>query len=221
MLTKKHKNNSKMRYIYQYYIKRIFDLLLALTLLLVSSPMILIACILIKVDSEGPVIFKQTRIGKDCKEFTIYKLRTMKLQTHDKDGRKLRDRERVTRMGKIIRKLSLDELPQLINIIKGEMSFIGPRPLLVRYLPFYTEEELRRHDVLPGITGLAQINGRSFLSWEERFAYDVEYVDNISLNLDIKILFKTINKVFKGEGTSTIRPKNLVDFDKHRSYGIK
>lgn len=214
----KYKNQTIKQYIYQYYIKRSMDFLIALILLVVSSPFILISCILIKIDSKGPAIFKQTRIGKDTKQFTIYKLRTMKLETHNKNGRKLRDRERVTRAGKIIRKLSLDELPQLINIVKGEMSFIGPRPLLVRYLPYYTYEEMRRHNVLPGITGLAQINGRSFLNWEDRFAYDVKYVENISFKLDIQIFLKTIYKVLNGEGTSAIRPKNMVDFDEHRNY---
>ena len=214
----KHKNPTRRQFVYQYYIKRSVDLILALILLIITSPFILIGCILVKVDSKGPVMFTQTRIGKECKEFMIYKLRTMKQQTHDESGIKLRDRERVTRAGKLIRKLSLDELPQLINIIKGEMSFIGPRPLLVRYLPYYTDEEIRRHNVLPGITGLAQINGRSFLNWEERFAYDVKYVDNISLKLDLYIVLKTIYKIFSGEGTSAIRPKNMVDFDEHRNY---
>ena len=134
----------------------------------------------------------------------------------DEHGCKIRDRHRVTKAGSIIRKLSIDELPQLYNIFKGDMSFVGPRPLLVRYLPYYTMEELRRHDVRPGITGLAQINGRGNLQWEERFRYDLQYVDNVSLILDLKIVLKTIKKVFKQEGTSTIRPAFLVDFDVHR-----
>lgn len=148
--------------------------------------------------------------------FKIYKLRTMDTREFDEDGNKIRDRNRVTRSGKIIRKLSLDEIPQFFNILKGDMSFIGPRPLVVRYLPYYTEEELRRHDVLPGITGLAQVNGRGYLQWEDRFKYDLEYVDNVSLSLDVKILFLSIYTVIKKEGTSTIRPADLVDFDIHR-----
>ena len=140
----------------------------------------------------------------------------MDTKTHDEFGNKLRDRDRVTKSGKIIRKLSLDETPQFINILKGEMSFIGPRPLLVRYLPYYTEREMHRHDVKPGITGLAQVNGRGFLQWEQRFEFDLFYVENLSLLLDLKIIFKTIKSVFSREGTSTIRPSDLVDFDIHR-----
>ena len=218
MSKSKTKRLTTTPYIYQHHLKRACDFLPALILLLITSPFVIISCVLIKIESKGSVMFTQTRIGKDCKKFTIYKLRTMKIETHDNNGRKLRDRERVTRAGKIIRKLSLDELPQLINIIKGEMSFIGPRPLLVKYLPYYTDEEMRRHDVLPGITGLAQINGRSFLNWEERFTFDVEYVENISFKLDIKIILKTIYKVFSAEGTSAVRPKDMVDFDEHRNY---
>lgn len=214
----KFKFTFKKDKIYKKYIKRVLDFSFALFFLILSVPFIFIGYILIKLDSKGSAFFTQTRIGKDCKEFKIYKLRTMKLETHAKDGRKLKDRERVTKSGKIIRKFSIDELPQLLNILKGDMSFVGPRPLLVRYLPYYTEEEIRRHDVLPGITGLAQINGRSNLQWEERFQYDLEYVEKLSFKLDVKILLKTIQKVFGGSNTSTIRPKGLVDFDKHRDY---
>ncbi|MBM4761464.1 sugar transferase [Bacillus sp. B15-48] len=204
--------------IYKNYIKRYLDFTFAFTFLVISIPLTVICCILIKLDSKGPAFFKQTRIGKNCKEITIYKLRTMKIESCDKNGKKLRDRERLTRVGKIIRKLSIDELPQLFNILKGDMSFIGPRPLLVRYLPYYSEREINRHNVLPGITGLAQVNGRSYLQWEERFDYDLNYVGNLSFKLDVKILIITIIKVLKTEGTSTIRPKELVDFDKYREY---
>lgn len=207
--------------IYKNYIKRILDFIFAFILLILSFPFIAISCILIKVDSKGPAIFKQTRIGKNCEKITLFKLRTMILETHDNNGNKLRDRERITRVGKIIRKLSIDELPQLLNVLKGDISFIGPRPLLVRYLPYYSEEEIKRHNVLPGITGLAQINGRSYLQWEERFNFDLNYVENLSFKLDAKILLITIIKVFKTEGTSTIRPKELVDFDEHRGYNKK
>jgi len=142
----------------------------------------------------------------------------MIVRTHDETGRKLDDKDRVTRVGRVIRRLSIDELPQLVNIIKGDMSFVGPRPLLVRYLPYYTDSELRRHEVRPGITGLAQINGRGFLQWEERFKYDLEYVDNLSFLLDAKILLRTVYQVLSGEGSSTDRPSYLVDFDEHRRF---
>lgn len=208
----------KHQYIYNKYIKRSFDFAVASLVLILTSPILLFVMILIKLDSNGPALFQQTRIGKNNKEFTIYKLRTMNQNMYNEKHEKIRDRDRVTKVGKIVRKLSLDELPQLINIVKGEMSFIGPRPLLVRYLPYYNDHEIKRHSVLPGITGLAQINGRSFLNWEERFDFDVTYVHNISFVLDVKILYKTLVKVLKGEGTSTIRPPNLVDFDKHRGF---
>lgn len=204
--------------IYENYVKGILDCLFALIILILSLPLILISCLLIKIDSKGPVIFTQIRVGKDCKRFKLYKMRTMKLNTHDDSGRKLDDKERVTRVGKVLRKLSLDELPQMVNILKREMSFIGPRPLLIRYLPYYTDEEIERHRVLPGITGLAQINGRSNLQWEDRFKYDIEYVNNISFVLDMKILYKTILKVIKGDDTSTVRPDYLVDLDEHRNF---
>lgn len=204
--------------IYRRYVKRSLDFILALVLLIITLPFTIIACIFIVLDSEGLPIFTQIRIGKGAQKFKIYKLRTMKLQAFDEDGNKIRDRHRVTRVGRIVRKLSIDELPQLLNILKGEMSFIGPRPLLVRYLPYYTDEEMRRHDVLPGITGLSQINGRSNLQWEERFQYDVDYVDNISFKLDMQIFWITIKKVFEGADTSTIRRSDIVDFDEHRNY---
>lgn len=206
------------RRVYTDYVKRFIDFWLALVLGILTSPIILFAYILIRLDSEGDGFFKQERIGKDSKKFVIYKLRTMKLESKDENEQKIRDRDRLTKVGRIIRSLSLDELPQLLNILKGEMSFIGPRPLLVRYLPYYTEEENRRHDVLPGVAGLAQVNGRSFLQWEERFQYDVEYVDNVSFIMDLKILVQTIYKVIKREGTSAIRPEKLVDFDVHRNF---
>lgn len=203
---------------YRRYIKRTLDFIFSLILLIVSVPFILIGSLFIVLDSKDSPIFTQIRIGKDCKEFKIYKLRTMKLEEFDKNGNKIRDRDRVTRVGKIIRKLSIDELPQLFNILKGEMSFIGPRPLLIRYLPYYTDEEIRRHKVLPGITGLSQVNGRSNLQWEDRFELDVKYVDNISFKLDVEIFCKTIKKVFVGSDTSTIRRSDIVDFDEHRDY---
>lgn len=206
-----------MNSFYNKVIKRGLDFLFALALLVLGLPFLLIGILLIKIDSKGPVFFSQERIGHLNKPFTIYKLRTMSLETH-RDGIKLRDRERVTKSGRIIRKLSIDELPQLINILRGDMSFVGPRPLLPRYYPYYTDEELKRHDVRPGITGLAQIKGRGNLQWEERFSYDLYYVNNLSPLLDLQIVLKTIQKVIKSEGTSTVRPPNLVDFDVHRNF---
>lgn len=204
------------RKIYRDYVKRILDFLLALVGITIGIPFILIAAIFIKLDTPGPVFFTQERVGYKGKLFKIYKLRTMDTRAVDKHGKKIRDRNRVTKSGKIIRKLNIDELPQFWNIIKGEMSFIGPRPLLPRYYPYFNAEEDRRHDVLPGITGLAQVNGRGFLQWEERFAYDLEYVDNLSFKLELQIIWQTIKSVLKNEGTSTVRPEGLVDFDVHR-----
>ena len=201
---------------YNKIIKRIFDFFISFIFLIIALPFMILSSIFIKLDSSGPIFFVQERIGYKTQKFKIYKLRTMKTEAFDEQGEKIRDRDRITRAGKIIRKLSLDELPQFLNVLKGEMSFIGPRPLLPRYLPFYTEEENRRHNVRPGITGLAQVNGRGFLQWEDRFKYDVKYVDNVSFLLDLKIIFMTIKSVLKREGTSTIRPENLVDFDLHR-----
>jgi len=185
---------------YRRYIKRVLDLVLALVLVVLFSPVMLLAAIAIKIeDPSGPVLFKQKRPGKDAKIFTIYKFRTMRVET-EKDGRPLSDMERLTKVGAFLRKSSIDELPQLFNIIRGEMSFIGPRPLLIEYLERYTPEQMRRHEVLPGISGWAQVNGRNAISWEEKFKYDVWYVDHLSFMLDLKIALMTIYKVFKGEG---------------------
>lgn len=185
---------------YRRYIKRVLDLVLALVLVVLFSPVMLLAAIAIKIeDPSGPVLFKQKRPGKDAKIFTIYKFRTMRVET-EKDGRPLSDMERLTKVGAFLRKTSIDELPQLFNIIRGEMSFIGPRPLLIEYLERYTPEQMRRHEVLPGISGWAQVNGRNAISWQEKFKYDVWYVDHLSFMLDLKIVLMTIYKVFKGEG---------------------
>ncbi len=203
---------------YRHFFKRVIDFIIALVLIILSLPFLLIGAIAIKADDRGPVFFNQERVGKDNKIFTIYKLRSMKMQTHDPvTGRKLRDKERVTRAGRFVRKTSIDELPQLFNVLKGDMSFVGPRPLLVKYLPYYTNEELHRHDVRPGITGLAQVNGRSNLPWEERFAYDLEYVKHITFLGDLSIWWKTIQKVFKGSDTSVNeRPKGFVSLNLQR-----
>jgi undecaprenyl phosphate N,N'-diacetylbacillosamine 1-phosphate transferase len=180
-------------------VKRILDVGLALILLIVLSPIMLIAALMIKSGSQGPVLFKQQRPGKDGKIFTILKFRTMVVET-EKDGKRLPDFARMTKVGSVLRKTSIDELPQLINIIKGEMSFIGPRPLLVEYLPLYSPEQRRRHQVRPGISGWAQVNGRNGLSWEEKFKYDVLYVDNLSFLLDLKIVFLTIYNILARKG---------------------
>ena len=204
---------------YRRYFKRPLDFLFALLLLLITSPLLVISALLIKIDSRGPILFKQRRIGKNNKEFSIYKFRTMKVET-EKNGVKLTDSERLTKAGKFLRKTSLDEIPQCINILKGEMSFIGPRPLPIRYLPYYTEEELKRHNILPGISGLAQVKGRNLLSWKDRFQWDVSYVENLSIKLDIKILYLTIIRVFKKENIVLKDQNPLKDLDVERREAL-
>lgn len=180
----------------QYFIKRTFDIIAALVGLIVFSPIMIVVAILVRVKLGSPILFTQDRVGKDNKIFKMMKFRTMK-DGVDKNGNLLPDSERLTNFGKDLRSTSLDELPELINILKGDMSLIGPRPLLVEYIPLYSEEQKRRHDVLPGITGWAQINGRNTIRWEEKFKFDVWYVENWSLKLDIQIFFLTIYKVLK------------------------
>lgn len=180
-------------------IKRLFDIVAALGGLIVLSPVILIVAVLIRINLGSPIIFIQERIGKDNKRFKMMKFRSMKNLT-DRNGKLLSDEERLTKFGKVLRSLSLDELPELINILKGEMSLIGPRPLLAEYLPLYSKRQLKRHEVTPGMTGLAQVNGRNSLKWKAKFEFDVYYVENWSLALDIKIFFKTFVKLFKREG---------------------
>lgn len=172
----------------------------------------LVTAILIKFTSRGSILFKQKRPGKNGKIFTVYKFRTM-ITTTTKKGKTLSDVERMTKLGKLLRKTSIDELPQLFNIIKGDMSFIGPRPLLVRYLPYYTKQQRRRHEVKPGISGWAQVNGRNAISWEQKFKLDVWYVDNISFKLDLKIFFMTIAKIFKHEGINNSKEITMTYFD--------
>lgn len=181
------------------FIKRVFDILISTVLLFFLSPIMLIIYFLVKISLGTPVLFLQERVGKDNEVFKIIKFRTMK-DVKDKYGDDLPDFDRVTRIGSFLRATSLDELPELINVIKGEMSLVGPRPLLKQYLSIYNDEQIRRHDVLPGITGLAQVNGRNSLTWNEKFELDVWYVDNRSFLLDLKILFLTIYKVVKRDG---------------------
>ena len=161
------------------------------------------AAVFIAAKHDGPVLFKQKRPGKNGKIFTVYKFRTMSTKLYDDSGKKLTDFERMTEVGRFLRKTSIDELPQLFNIIKGEMSFIGPRPLLPEYLELYSPEQMRRHDVLPGISGWAQVNGRNTLTWDEKFAYDIYYVDHYSFKMDMRIFFKTIENVLCQSGINS------------------
>ena len=186
---------------YKNFIKPLFDKILALILIIIFSPVMLITAILIYLKMGRPIIFTQERPGYKEKIFKIYKFRTM-TDEKDKNGELLSDEMRLKGIGKVIRSLSLDELPQLFNVLKGDMSFIGPRPLLAEYLPLYYEEQKKRHDVLPGITGLAQVKGRNAISWKKKFEYDVEYVNNLSFLMDMKIIFLTIQKVIKRDGIS-------------------
>ncbi|EHP47275.1 MAG: sugar transferase [Clostridium perfringens] len=184
---------------YRIFIKRILDIFVALGLLIALFPVIVIVAVLVKTKLGSPIIFTQERVGKDNKIFKMIKFRTMK-ECIDKDGNILPDEDRLTSFGKKLRSSSLDELPELINILKGDMSLVGPRPLLVDYLPLYSKEQIRRHEVLPGLTGWAQINGRNSIKWKKKFELDVWYVENWNLKLDIKIIFLTIIKVFKMDG---------------------
>ena len=205
---------------YQKYIKRLLDIIISLIALIVLSPIMLIVAILVRIKLGSPVIFKQERPGKDEKIFKLYKFRSMS-DKKDENGKLLPDTERLTKFGKILRATSLDELPELVNILKGEMSLIGPRPLAVCYLPYYNENEKKRHTVRPGLTGLAQINGRNALNWEERFNYDIQYVENITFLNDMKILFKTALKVIKREDVIVSGTGKTIDFDEYRKAQLE
>lgn len=183
---------------YEKYTKRPLDFLLALSAFILLSPVMFLVAVLVRMKLGSPVIFKQARPGINEKIFYMYKFRSM-TDEKDENGNLLPDEVRLTEFGKKLRRTSLDELPELINIIKGDMSIVGPRPLLVRYLPYYTQEERHRHDVRPGLTGLAQVNGRNFVNWEDRFRLDLEYVRNIRLNKDLNILLATVKKVLVRE----------------------
>ena len=184
---------------YRKYVKRFLDIILAIIAIVITLPIFLLTGILVLIFLGKPAIFRQKRPGKDEKIFTMYKFRTM-TNKKDKDGNLLPDDQRLTKFGKFLRKTSLDEIPEFINILKGDMSFVGPRPLLIEYLPYYTKEEHHRHDLRPGLTGLAQVSGRNLLNWNDRFKKDIEYVYNLSFLFDLKIAFKTIYKVIKREG---------------------
>lgn len=182
--------------VYEKYIKRLLDIVCSLAALCVFWWLLVILAILVRVKLGSPVFFKQARPGKDEKVFYLYKFRTM-TDERDENGNLLPDDDRLTKFGRMLRSTSLDELPEIFNILKGDMSLIGPRPLLVEYLPYYTEEEKHRHDVRPGLSGLAQVNGRNAIDWDTKLAYDVEYVSNITFVKDVKILFQTVLKVVK------------------------
>ena len=193
-------------------IKRVFDLFLVLLSLPLILPIYLLLALLVLAKFNFPILFKQSRPGLQGKIFSIYKFRSMTSE-RDKEGVLLSDDLRLTKFGKLLRSISLDELPSLWNVLKGEMSLVGPRPLLVEYLPLYSTKQARRHEVKPGITGWAQVNGRNAISWDEKFELDVRYVDNQSLGLDIKILWTTVKKVLLREGISATGDVTMPRFD--------
>lgn len=202
---------SGKRGIYRNYLKRPMDLLLSLVAIIILSPVMLVIAILVRIKLGSPVIFTQKRVGLNEKIFTLYKFRTM-TGARDENGNLLPDEFRLTKFGSFLRSTSIDELPELFNILKGDMSIVGPRPLLVEYLPFYNEHQKRRHELRPGLSGLAQINGRNAISWEERFNLDVLYVDNVSFLGDWKVIFLTLMKVFKREGISSSTAATMEPF---------
>ena len=180
----------------QQRIKRGFDFMISLVGLIIASPILLMVAILVRFNLGAPILFRQSRVGLDGEIFEMVKFRTMR-DAQDSEGNPLPDEERLTKFGQFLRKSSLDELPELFNVLKGDMSLVGPRPLLVEYLPLYSKEQMRRHEVRPGITGYAQVNGRNNISWAKKFELDVYYVKNYSLGLDLKILAQTVGKVLK------------------------
>ena len=201
---------------YAKYIKRCLDFLLSLLAIIILSPILLIVALLVRIKLGSPVIFKQKRPGLHEKIFTLYKFRTM-TDEKDKDGNLLPDDQRLTKFGKLLRSTSLDELPELFNILKGDMSIVGPRPLLVKYLPYYSEEERHRHDVRPGLTGYAQIKGRNTLRWEDRFKLDIFYCKHINFFMDVCIILKSIQKVIKREDILVGSEHVLKNLDEERS----
>ena len=200
---------------YGKFVKRFLDIFISLTAIVLLSPLLLLLWILVRSKLGKPALFTQQRPGKNEKIFKLYKFRSMTDERDDK-GELLPDEVRLTSFGKLLRASSLDELPELFNILKGDMSLIGPRPLLVRYLPYYTGEERHRHDVRPGLTGLAQVNGRNAHGWEERFALDLEYVNRLTLGMDLKIIGMTVGKVLKRSGTLSGAEQTVADFDVYR-----
>lgn len=205
--------------IYRRFIKRLMDFILALLAIIILSPIFIVVALLVRVKLGSPVLFKQNRPGLNENIFMMYKFRTM-TDERDENGELLPDVQRLTKFGKFLRSSSLDELPGLINILKGDMSIVGPRPLAVIYLPYYNDREKLRHTVLPGLTGLAQINGRNTVGWEHRFNFDIQYVENISLRMDIFIILQTILKVLKRDGVTTRGTSEVVDFHTYRQAQI-
>lgn len=201
---------------YKKYIKRILDIILSLIAIIITLPIFLIVGILVLIFIGQPAIFRQKRPGKNEKIFTMYKFRTM-TNKKDENGNLLPDELRLTKLGKFLRKTSLDEIPEFINILKGDMSFVGPRPLLVEYLPYYAKEEHHRHDVRPGLTGLAQVSGRNLLNWNDKFQKDLEYVNNITFINDVKIIFDTIKIVFKREGITDNKSATMTKLNNERN----
>ncbi len=204
--------------IYERFVKRLLDFILSLLALIILSPLLLVTAILVRVRLGSPVLFRQDRPGRIDKRtgkeriFKLYKFRTMTDERDPATGEPRPDEVRLTSFGKKLRSTSIDELPELINILKGDMAIVGPRPLLVRYLPRYSKEQRRRHEVRPGLTGLAQVNGRNAITWEEKFKYDVAYVDNISFVGDVSIIFKTVKSVIKHEGISSATSATMEEF---------
>ena len=196
---------------YKRFVKRCLDFLLSLAALIILSPVLLLVAILVRCKLGSPILFKQKRPGLHEKIFCMYKFRTM-TDAKDADGNLLPDEERLTKFGKLLRSTSLDELPELFNILKGDMAIVGPRPLLVQYLPRYNERQHHRHDVRPGFTGLAQVNGRNSISWQEKFEWDVRYVENVSFLMDLRIIAKTVKVVLKRDGISSETSATMEEF---------
>jgi undecaprenyl phosphate N,N'-diacetylbacillosamine 1-phosphate transferase len=203
--------------LYRKYLKRLMDICCSMTALIILSPVLLIISILVRVKLGSPVIFKQRRPGMNEKIFTLYKFRTM-TNAKDEKGELIADKERLTRFGNMLRSSSLDELPELFNILIGNMSIVGPRPLAEDYLHYYNSTEKHRHDVLPGLTGLAQVNGRASIGWEQRFEYDIQYISNITFCGDMKIILKTIINVIKKDDIGL--PGHQIDFDTYRKMEV-
>ena len=202
---------------YKKYFKRFVDVFFSVILIIVLLPVLLIIAVLIKINMGSPILFTQERVGKNLKLFKIYKFRTMKEEGNGNNS----DIARLTKFGALIRKISFDEFPQIFNILKGDMSFIGPRPLLKKYIPFYNKKEIARHIVRPGMTSLAGVNGRSNLTWEEQFEYDIKYVDKLTIGMDLYIFLQTLHKVLGAKDVMVVGRKNTDSFDIHRKRQIE
>ncbi len=206
---------------YKHFFKRLIDVVLTLVGLIILSPVFIIVMLILLFNNNGKPFFFQQRVGKHNRLFKVVKFKTMN-DKKDKQGNLLPDKDRLTAVGRFVRNTSLDELPQLINVLKGDMSLVGPRPLLVEYLPLYNSKQIRRHEVTPGITGWAQVNGRNAISWEQKFDFDVWYVDNQSFALDVRIIFLTIKKIFKQEGINSATSATMEKFTgtpiKHKQW---